>query len=318
MNVLVSSAGRRTSLIRGFQAAVSPLGGVVVATDADPIAPGLHVADEGVVVPRLDRPGFVDRLVAECERHEVRLVVPTIDTELPVLSDESARFEAVGAVVLVSDRELIDATVDKRRTESVFGAAGIRMPRSFDVSDSALPDRVFVKPARGSASQGTHVVDRDRLTSFLEMVDEPMVQELVDATEITIDALLDLDGNPVHMVPRIRLKTVGGESVQGVTMPDEPIRDWLIRVLDVVSGLGGIGPITLQAFLTEGSPTLIEVNPRFGGGFPLALAAGADYPRWIVDALRGEKIPPRFGAYRKGLFMTRSLDEVFIDSDWDQ
>jgi carbamoyl-phosphate synthase large subunit len=144
------------------------------------------------------------------------------------------------------------------------------------------------------------------------------VQEYIEAPEITVDALLDLTGEVIHLVPRIRLKTVGGESVQGVTMPDEPIRPWLLEVLGVISSLGGRGPVTIQAFLTPEEPTLIEVNPRFGGGFPLTLEAGGDYPKWIVEMIEGRRVEPRLGEYRKGLFMTRALEEIYVDGGWDR
>jgi carbamoyl-phosphate synthase large subunit len=320
LNILVSSAGRRTSLIRGFQQSVADSGGHVIAADADPLAPGLFIADRGEVLPRLDHPEYPSLLLELCRRHEIRLLVPTIDTELELLAKMSSEFAAQGTTVLVSDVRLIEATGDKRNTEEVFSAAGIRTPRSWLVEEldgATLPPRVFVKPMRGSASLHTYVVARDQLSNVLPLVPEPIVQEHIDALEITIDVLLDMEGQVIHLVPRIRLKTVGGESVQGVTMPDEAIRPWLLAVLVVISNLGGRGPITVQAFLTAETPTLIEVNPRFGGGFPLTSAAGGDYPRWIVEMVAGGTISPRLGEYRKGLFMTRALEETFIDDGWD-
>lgn len=319
MNVLISSAGRRTSLTRAFMEAVADEG-KVIAADADMLAPALRVADEGVVVPRLDDPAFVDAVLALCAQHEVRMIVPTIDTELSVYAAHRPQFEERGVTALVSSLDLIEVTSSKRRTEEVFGGRGIRTPRSWPVSEigdvAALPDRVFVKPDRGSASAHTHDLTRQDLASVLATVPDPIVQERIDAVELTVDALLDRDGRPIHFVPRIRLKTVGGESVQGVTMPDEPIRQWLIEVLEVVRDLGGWGPMTIQMFLTPGTPTLVEVNPRFGGGFPLGYAAGAMYPQWLLQMMRGEGVPPRLGDYRRGLFMTRTLIEHFHDGGW--
>lgn len=319
MNVLISSAGRRTSLVRAFRETLSESGGLVIAGDVDPLAPGLLVADRGELLPRLDHPEFSARLLDLCKRNEVGLVVPTIDTELALLATSSREFAASGITLLVSDLELIETTGDKRRTESVFGAAGIRTPRSWlpDELEGELPELLFVKPTRGSASVETHVVSSEHVRAVLPMVSDPVIQEYVDAPEITVDALLDFSGEVIHMVPRIRLKTVGGESVQGVTLPDEPIRPWLLQVLAVVSSLGGRGPVTLQAFLTAETPTLIEVNPRFGGGFPLALEAGGNYPTWIVEMMTGAEVRPRLGEYRRGLFMTRALEETFVDGGWD-
>jgi carbamoyl-phosphate synthase large subunit len=109
------------------------------------------------------------------------------------------------------------------------------------------------------------------------------------------------------------MRTLAGESIQGVTLSDSPFRDWLMRVLEVITELGGIGPITIQAFLTDPEPTLSEVNARFGGGFPLANAAGGRYPEWIVAMCRGESLAPRLGAYQVGLYMTRANTETFVE-----
>ena len=128
----------------------------------------------------------------------------------------------------------------------------------------------------------------EQVEAVLPLVSDPVVQEYIEAPEITVGALLDLTGEVIHLVPRIRLKTVG-ENRSGVTMPDEPIRPWLLEVLGVISSLGGRGPVTIQAFLTPEEPTLIEVNPRFGGGFPLTLEAGGDYPKWIVEMIGRSK-----------------------------
>ena len=319
MNILISSAGRRTSLVSAFMEACRG-DRIVVAADADPLAPSLQVADEGVVVPRLDHPRFVDEMLATCERHDVGLIVPTIDTELPLFAHNRDRFKEAGVLPVVSGAELIEATLSKRNTEKVFSAAGIRTPRSWDTNwaVSDLPAEVFVKPDRGSASAHTYPTTPERLQAILPLVPDPIIQEKIDAVELTVDALLDTEGITIHLVPRIRLKTVGGESVEGVTMPDAPIRVWLLRLFDVVADLGGWGPMTVQLFLTSPEPTLVEVNPRFGGGFPLAYEAGAHYPQWILRMVDGESIEPRLGSYRKGLFMTRSLTEHFVDGGWAQ
>ena len=126
-----------------------------------------------------------------------------------------------------------------------------------------LPELLFVKPNRGSASIETYLVSGEQVEAVLPLVSDPVVQEYIEAPEITVDALLDLTGEVIHQ--SAHPPQDGGESVQGVTMPDEPIRPWLLEVLGVISSLGGRGPVTIQAFLTPEEPTLIEVNPRLWG-----------------------------------------------------
>lgn len=319
MNVMVTSAGRRTGLLAGFRRAVASSGGAVIAADTDPLAPALLLADVGEIVPPVGHPKYESTLEKLCALHSVQLVIPTIDTELRIFAALRDRFERNGVTLAVSDPRLIHLTSDKHRTVQAFAPLGIRMPRSWlphEVDGVQLPEWLFVKPRAGSASAHTHPISRQKLASILDQVPDPIIQELIEAPEITVDALLGLDGAVLHYTPRLRLKTVGGESVEGVTLPDEPIRPWLTKVLEAVGQFGGRGPITVQGFLTEGEPTLSEINPRFGGGFPLTMAAGGDYPGWLVAMAKGEKVSPRLGSYRDGVFMTRYLQEEFIDGNW--
>jgi carbamoyl-phosphate synthase large subunit len=144
-------------------------------------------------------------------------------------------------------------------------------------------------------------------------VPHPIIQEEIVAPEVTIDALLDLSGRPIHYVPRLRIRALAGESIQGVTIADDELRAWILSVLNVVSSLGGRGPVTLQAFLTPEGPVFSEINPRFGGGFPLTLQAGGRYPEWILTMLEGGELATRIGEYQRDLYMTRSYTEIFTE-----
>lgn len=315
MNVLLTSAGRRTSLLQAFLQAVRPRGGTVGAGDMDALAPTLQVADYSVVLPPVDADGYLDTLLDVIAAHDVDLVVPCIDPELRPLAEAREALAEAGARALVSDAPLLDVTLDKWTTVQHFSAQGIRMPASWrpeDASWDTLPDPVFVKPRRGSASKGARAVTHDQLLRVLSGMDQPLLQEVIDAPEITVDALFNLEGTLLHYVPRLRVRTLAGESVQGRTLPDADWRDWLRPVLREVGTLGARGPVTLQAFATEPEPTLSEINARFGGGFPLARAAGGHYPKWLQQLCAGDPVAPRLGAYRDGLCMTRAYAEWFV------
>ena len=315
-NVLVTAAGRRTGLVQAFVKAAHARGGRTLAGDVDGLAPALYLADEAVRTRRSDDSRYVEDLLATVGRHRIRLLVPTIDTDLPTLARHAASFGAAGCTVAISSASFIDTTMDKHRTGMAFGAAGIRVPRSWIPPlppPAELPSEVFVKPRGGSASQDIYQIDRAQLDGVLRLIHEPIVQEVLTGPEITIDALLDLDRRPVHYVPRRRIRTLGGESIQGVTLDHDPIfQTWLEAVLDLCAEMGALGPLTLQAFVTADGPVLSEVNARFGGGFPLALEAGGDYPGWLLDMIDGIDVAPRLGAYEPGVFMTRANVERFV------
>ncbi len=315
MNVLVASAGRRTSLLKAFQFAAHARNGRVWAGDADPLAPALQVADEGLILPRIGTSDYRSTIVEHVRAHDIDLVVPTIDPGLPPLAKARDALREAGSHVLVSTRSLLHLTSDKWRTLEHFSKQGTRTPASWRPEHSDFddwPDPVFVKPRMGSASKNARRVAREDVPRILSTLDTPLLQEVIDAPEITVDALFDFEGRLLHYVPRLRIRTRSGESIQGRTLPDAEWRTWLRPLLRELGRLGAQGPVTLQAFRTEPEPTLSEINPRFGGGFPLARAAGGDYPDWILQLCEGHSVEPKLGEYEEGLCMTRAHTEWFI------
>jgi carbamoyl-phosphate synthase large subunit len=316
MNILITAAGRRTALVRAFREALNPSGGLVVAADVDPLAPALFAADAARRLPSVGDPSFADEIERIVVEERIGLVVPTIDPELVPLARLRGPLAAHGCVALVSDETLLVPAGDKLIGSQTFQRHGLRVATTWtaDALPDDLPEQLFVKPRKGNASLGASRATRDGVAEATHALDDAIVQEYIDAPEVTIDILLDLDGNPVHYVPRLRIRTLAGESIEGVTIADEELRDWMPRLLATLRALGGRGPITAQMFLTPGEPTLSEVNPRFGGGFPLADAAGGRYPAWLVARLVGAPYQLTMGDYEVGLYMTRSYSETFVRS----
>ncbi len=314
MNVLITSAGRRVSLLRSFQGATASRGALTLAGDRDPEAPALHLADRAFVLPPIDDPSYLDSLLDIVKQWAVRLLVPTIDTELSFLARNAPAFENIGCTPLISSEELVAISGDKWLTVSTFSRLGFRVPRSWlpdAIEPSALPQDLFVRPRGGSASLNAFRIDRDDLEIRLPEIESPIIQQYIGDPEMTIDALIDFNGNPVHYVPRLRIRTLAGESIQGVTLSDENIGEWVQELLQAVARMGGRGAMTLQAFLAPEGPIFSEINPRFGGGFPLAQEAGGHYPEWILQLLEGKSIPARIGEYEEGVSMTRYFSEEF-------
>jgi carbamoyl-phosphate synthase large subunit len=316
LNVLITSAGRRSSLTLGFKESAGPLGWRVLAAEVDALAPACALADGAFQVPRVTDPSYISCLLDICREQSVGLIIPTIDTELMVLAENQERFLQAGARAVVSEPRFIEICQDKWKTFQAMGAEGIAVPESW-LPEHPFPrpmDRMFVKPRAGSASLNAFPATPGSLGHLLTLITDPIIQEFLDGSEVTIDAFLDFQGRPIHFVPRERIRTRGGESIQGVTTDLPELDAWVQGVLEACSRLGARGPITIQAFMTSRGPVLTEINPRFGGGFPLARAAGGDYPAWILALHRGETLEPRFGDYKRGLYMTRHYAEIFLET----
>lgn len=317
--VLMSSAGRRVALLRIFREAMRSLGldGRVIASDLVATAPAFHDADLGLLVPRVSAPDYVERTLALCREHAVDLVIPLIDPELPVLAAARPLFEAQGTEVHVGSPESVAIGEDKVKTHAWLVAAGIPTVTQAKVADVlAGADHEFpaiVKPSQGSCSVGVQRVnDRDGLRAATRTTPggEWLIQSIAGGHEYTVDLYIDRNGTPRCAIPRRRLEVRGGEVSKAVTVRLQPVVDLAMAAAAALPGARGV--VNVQIFHHPGSGELamIELNPRFGGGYPLAWQAGARYPQWLIEEQLG--LPSTItDRWEEGLAMLRFDDAVF-------
>lgn len=318
-NILISSAGRRVGLLNMFRASLAELGidGRVLVADASPLSAAAHVADASFIVPPCTDADFVPAVLELCRAHEVGLVVPTIDPELPVLAAARDDFASQMVAVLVSSPDVVAIGADKVLTHEWITTSGLPTVRQASLAEArnqadAWPFPLLVKPRFGSASKDVAVIhdtaELDAVSSRADVV----VQSLATGVEHTIDLLIDRDGGLRCAVPRQRLEVRGGEVSKGVTIRVPELLDLAVAVTDVLQGAWG--PLTLQVFWDEATstPAIIELNPRFGGGFPLSWEAGALYPQWILEELHGRPSTAAADRWRDGIVMLRYDEAVFV------
>lgn len=313
-NVLVTSAARKVLLVRAFRDALARLGvgGRILAADLSPWAVALYEADGIVALPPSDDPGFGDALEAASEREAIGLVVPTRDDELQIFAGLRDRLAEVGTTVLVSSRDAVAVSRDKVRFAEAVAAAGLVSPTIYPTDAARLP--AFVKPRVGAGSRHSAVArTRDELAAAIRAITssggEPVVQELIEAPEFTVDAFFDLGGRAISCVPRERLEVVNGESIVSRTVHDPMLVEATLRLC---ASLGLTGHVTAQVFRTRDQIVFIEVNPRYGGAANLGFAAGAPTPEFAIRLARGEMLEPRLEAYEVGLVMLRYADDRFV------
>jgi carbamoyl-phosphate synthase large subunit len=135
------------------------------------------------------------------------------------------------------------------------------------------------------------------------------VQTRLSGAEFTVDALVNPHGQLAGAVPRWRLETKAGISTKGRTFHCQPLVSQVARLLNI---LGLVGPANIQGFHTAaGEFAFTEVNPRFSGGLPLSLAAGADFVGEYLRGLEGLPVRTERLIAQPGVTMLRHLDEVF-------
>lgn len=317
LNILFTSVGRRVMLIRHFQETIRTLGlqGKVVGVDSSEDAPAFHVVDTAYPICRIDDPLYIQRLLELCKREQIGLLFPLIDTDLLKLSENRQLFAEVGTNVVISDREITTIALNKYKTYDFFISHGIATPRVFDLKSalvSELQYPLFMKPMDGNASKGIVVVrDKKELLFFKEYVPNPILQEYLHGTEITFDILFDFNGTVRCVVPRKRIEVRAGEVSKAVIVDNKDVLAAGWHVGSLLMGCRGC--INIQCFLTADSIKFVEINPRFGGGVPLSLHAGADFPRWIIQMAQGKDPGDISDAYRKNVYMLRYDDAIFLD-----
>ncbi|AGG65758.1 ATP-grasp domain-containing protein [Corynebacterium callunae] len=289
-NILLLSAGRRVELIQAFQSAfaeVSPLS-KVIAADAQPLAPGLYHADLAIILPKVSANNFRDELVKAIREYEIDLVVPTIDPELPVLSHLREQLEdETGTRIMIAEPWVIDICNDKVLTQQHVTKNGLLAPKIYEdsslIESSQFP--LILKPRAGSSSIGVNIVNSlEELNYLLPATQSPMIQQLVFGDEFTADCFSDFEGKVISIVPRLRIATRGGEILKGRIVKDTDVIEAVRRLLE---SLPMPGHSTVQCFKTKEGVEFIEVNPRFGGGAPMSIAAGADSCKRLVELLNG-------------------------------
>jgi carbamoyl-phosphate synthase large subunit len=315
MNVFFLNVGRRCELVEAFARALPAVApGLIWGSDPNPLAPALAVVDRRVEFPTaIDSNAFLDALCEFLVRESIDLVIPTIDPDLVRLDrwrDQIAR-RAPQARLLVSPSSVIRIARDKRLSRDAFASLGAEVPEAVDPSAPDLAFPLFIKPASGSASIGAvRVNDADELRARLAETADPMVERLIEGDETTVDVLLDLSGQALCAVPRRRLQVRGGEVTRGVVERSPELE---AHAMAIAAGLGCIGPVTVQfRNPAPGRWVAMELNARMGGGLPLSIGAGADWPRWVLQMAAGRTPSAASATAHDGMVMTRADRSIFL------
>jgi len=176
---------------------------------------------------------------------------------------------------------------------------------------------VLVKARHGFGSRHIYRCENaSELEFFLRYTPvESCVQQFCLGEEFSIDVFCDWDGRCLNAIPRTMIESKGGESIKGQTIKDWPLIEFGCRVAET---LDLVGPANIQCFReSDGMHYVTDINPRFGGGFPLPTAAGSRYPELALALARGERPDPRLGEFREGVVMTRYFSGLTLLADAD-
>lgn len=314
-NILFLSAGRRVELVKAFRKAMetSNTNGKIIAVDLQDTAPALYFADEFLQIRRVTEDGYIDDLIKICKEKNISLIIPTIDTELYILSQNKEKIENdTGAKIMVSDKNVISIIRDKFKTHDFLKENGFKTPRVItenDIDNKNYSFPLFIKPLDGSSSMNNFKVNNEEeLNFFRKYVNKPIIQEFAEGQEYCVDIFTDFDGNPITIVPKLRVAARAGEIMKGKIVKEQRIINYMKKLVEVIKP---IGEINVDCMVSENEISIIEINGRFAGGSPMSFEAGANSPLNLIRLLNGEKLTYNED-YQDGMLAFRFDDCVYI------
>jgi carbamoyl-phosphate synthase large subunit len=314
MNILFTCAGRRTYLLKYFKENMAP-GDKVVATDMQLSAPALTAADIKLQVPAVYDPKYIDITLGICKEQKIDALISLNDLELPILAENKAKFETLGVKVIVSDPEVIDIAFDKYKTAQWVETIGLNAPKTYVTLASAkealakgeIAFPLFMKPRWGSGSIGLETIeDMEELDIYYHLLMKKikktilatasvgneyiMIQEKLTGNEFGLDVMNDLEGNNVAVSVKQKLAMRAGETDKAITVDLPEVREMGATIGRNLKHIGNLDVDIMQR--ANGDYCVLELNPRFGGGYPFSYEAGVNLPKAILQWLKGEKVDP--------------------------
>ena len=275
-------------------------------------APALSAADIKEQVPAVYADNYVDCVLNICERRKVDALISLNDLELPILAANRDKFISIGVLPIVSSQEVIDICFDKYRTSRFVESIGLKSPKTYvnlieakeAIDNGELSFPLVLKPRWGSGSIGIEFVnDLEELDEvyamFLKKIKKTilatasqggeyiLIQEKIDGQEYGMDVMNDFNGCNHGVAVKKKLAMRSGETDKAQTVDNAEIRAIGER-LGVY--LKHIGNLDVDIFEKDGEYYVLELNPRFGGGFPFSYEAGANFPKAIIEWLKGNEI----------------------------
>ena len=312
MNILFTCAGRRTYLLKYFKENLSE-GDKIVATDMQLSAPALQAADVKIQVPAVYDPKYIDITLNICKEQKIDALLCLNDLELPILAENKARFEEIGVRVIVSDPQVIDICFDKYKTAQWVESIGLNAPKTYVRLEDAkkalaageISFPLFMKPRWGSGSIGLETIDdKEELEEVYQQLfkkikktilatasvgDEYiMIQEKLTGKEFGLDVMNDFQGNNVAVSVKQKLAMRAGETDKAITVDIPEIYEMGCRIGENLKHIGNLDVDIMQR--ANGDYCVLELNPRFGGGYPFSYEAGANLPMAILQWLKGENV----------------------------
>jgi carbamoyl-phosphate synthase large subunit len=314
MRILLTSAGRRGYLVKFIREALTD-NDQIWGADNSKYAPAFHYCDNTFLLPKVTDTDYVDTLINFCKKNKIDMVIPLIDPELEVLAAQRQRFYDENILAVISPPKTVEITFDKYLTYKFGKDNGLNVPVTVLsveealklIEEGKLNWPLAVKHRKGSASMNiTYCQNKKQLINAFETCPFPMIQEFIDGDEYGYDLFGDFEFRPISVFCKKKLKMRAGETDKAISTDNKELIELGLKIMQ---NLQLFGPMDVDVLISPQGPKLLEMNPRFGGGYPCSHLAGANFPAKLIAIRNGQKLKPDIGSCPAGVVMLKQ-DEI--------
>ncbi len=309
INWLLSTVGKRGYIVN-YLRDVSPNGSRFIGTGCDEFTPGFMACDQSYLVPRIDDPAYLDEVREVLAKEKIGAAITLSDIDVRVFSELRDKMTEEGTACFFPSKPIADRFGNKQLSADFWQSANLRTPRTTSDLNEALNDLRFpliIKPRDGFRSVGLGVFHDDNgFIDHWKSLPAPMAQEFIEGKLINVEVCSDMNGEALVGCVWEKLQSVDGECSLTRTIEH---KDAIELVLKSLKASPVPGPIDVDIIDRDGELFLIEINTRFGGGYPVSHLAGADFPGAMVDSVFGRK-PSSFDRYERGVYMIKDIAPI--------
>jgi carbamoyl-phosphate synthase large subunit len=332
-NILLTSVGRRSYLVKYFKEALGKDGEVHVS-NSNAITPSFIYADKSVVTPLIYENGYIPFLLNYCVKNQITAIISLFDVDLPILSANRQSFEDIGVRVIVSDEDVINVCNDKWETYNFLIGNGFNAPKTYVSIESALEAirteeiqfPVMLKPRWGMGSIAVFEIENEHelevlynkvisniMASYLKYESQVnlskcvVIQEKLRGQEYGLDVINNLDGKYQNTIVKKKYAMRSGETDCAETI-NSPELKALGKAIS--EKLHHVANLDMDVFVDDDKPFVLEMNARFGGGYPFSHIAGVNLPLAIVKWLRSEEVDVCLLTERAGILAHKDIEIV--------
>lgn len=312
MNIVITNVGRRGYLV-DFIKSKRDFSGKVYVTDCDYTASGLYGNNDGYFIlskPVDNETVYIEQLMNLCKRKDINLVIPVIDPEIYILSQQKELFRKNNITILVSDKDVLEICYNKLLMNDFLQTNHFHVPLTYNNMNDFLNDQskqmidypVFIKPIYGSGSIDSYIIHNEEELR-VNFKNDMIIQEFLEGKEYGVDTFV-CNGNPVRLVIKQKISMRSGETDKAITVKEEAIKNEMMRL---AKKLKPYGPMDCDIIKSNNRIYIIDINPRFGGGYPSTHMAGVDFIDLSIKLSQGIKIEPIFDNYAVGQLTMKDI-----------